>query len=198
MMKHLTVACLLTLAFANLCAAQKSKNDEYVTTRQMDEETRNREALERLGVREGNGSLPAELKGAYKPAELPKGKDAWVVQVFTRGGFTGRGRGDVTITSAGDLRCSASVFDACASRLSPAALESLSKLVANANPKKWKDTPGGACRDCYVALIVLQRRDAKGRGKSYNVYFDDSMLPKMPEEVGRIYTQAFALAAPPK
>ena len=200
MKKRLAVASLLIVACAPLCAAQKSgerksKYGEYF--RQSDEERRSREYVEYFKSLGGDWSLPAELNGAFEPAKLPKGKDAWVVQIVTRGGFTGRGRGDVILTSDGDLRCSLSVFNSCANTLSPAALESLSKLVASANPKEWKGKPVGLCRDCYVSLLALQRRDAKGRGESYKVHFDDTTLAQMPEEVRRLYARAFELATPP-
>jgi hypothetical protein len=184
-----------------LCAAQKSNEKESKydeSLRQMNEEQRNREYLELFRARPGEESLPAQLKDTYEPAELPEGKDSWVVQVVTRGGFTGRGRGDVTLKSDGVVSCSPTVFDPCAGALTPASLETLSKLISAANPKQWKDKPGGLCRDCYVILFALQRRDAKGRAKSYLVYFDDTTLAQMPEEVRQMYKHAFELASPPQ
>jgi hypothetical protein len=203
MKRRLAAACLLTLACAAVCAAQKSgekRSDDHdaVTLKALDEEQRNREYLEHFRARPGEELLPAQLKDAYEPAKLPEGKDAWVVQVVTRGGFTGRGRGDITLKSDGAVSCGPTVFDPCAATLSPASLESLSKLVSAANPLQWKERPGGLCSDCYVSLVALQRRDAKGRGKSYLVYFDDTTLARMPEEVRRMYARAFELASPPK
>lgn len=200
MKKRLAVASLFIVACATICAAQKSgeKDSKYdESIKQTNEEQRNREQLELYRARPGEESLPAQLKDAYEPAKLPKGKDSWVVQVVTRGGFAGRGRGDVTLKSDGVVSCSPTVSDPCASTLAPASLEALSKLIASAEPKSWKDKPGGACRDCYVSLLALQRRDAKGRAKSYVVYFDDLTLAQMPEEVRRIYAHAFEFASPP-
>lgn len=201
MKKRLAIASLFIVACVLPCAAQKSggkdsKHDESV--RQMNEEQRNREQLELYRARPGEESLPAQLKDAYEPAELPKGKDSWVVQVVTRGGFAGRGRGDLTLKSDGVVSCSPTVSDPCAAALAPASLEALSKLIASAEPKDWKDKSGGACRDCYVSLLALQRRDAKGHAKSYIVYFDDLTLAQMPEEVRRIYAHAFEFASPPQ
>jgi len=201
MKKQLALASLLIVACAAVCAAQKSagkesKQDSY--TSDIEEEQRNREYLERFKATGANASLPAELKDAYKPAELPEGRDSWVVQVVTRGGLTGRGRGDVTLKSDGLVSCSPTVFDPCADTLAPASLESLSKLVHAANPKEWRDRPGAVCRDCYVVLFALQRRDAKGRAKSYTVYFDDTTLAQMPEEVRRLYAHALEFASPTK
>lgn len=200
MKKRLAVACLLVVACASSCAAQKSNEKESKydeSLRQTNEEQRNREYLELFRARPGEESLPAQLKDAYTPAELPGGKDSWVVQVITRGGFTGRGRGDVTLKSDGVVSCSPTVFDACADTLPPASLESLSKLVSAANPKEWRDRPGSLCNDCYVVLFALQRRDAKGRAKSYTVYFDDTTLAQMPEAVRQLYAQAFEFASTP-
>src|ERR1044072_6992738 len=120
MKKRLAFACLLVVACALPCAAQKSseKGSKYdESRRQMNEEQRNREYLELFRARPGEESLPAQLKDSYRPAGLPEGKDSWVVQVVTRGGFAGRGRGDVTLKSDGVMSCSPTVFDPCAGAL---------------------------------------------------------------------------------
>src|SRR5688572_1878222 len=98
MKRSLALACLLLAACAPLCAAQeKEEREESLTIRQMDEDERNRETLRRLKVEPGGEALSPALMGAFKPAELPEGDGAWVVQVVTRGGFAGGGRGDVTV-----------------------------------------------------------------------------------------------------
>jgi hypothetical protein len=196
MKRRTALACLVLLASVSLCLGQKSKDKSPPT---VDEENeRLRQSYEWTVPGPFGESVPPALLRALTRVELPEGKDAWVVQVVTSGGFTGRGRGDVTLTSAGVVTCSPAVVVPCADKLSPASLESLSKLIASANPKKWQDRPGGACSDCYGTLLVLQRRDAKGRCESYKVYFDDTTLALMPEEVRQIYARAFDLAAPPK
>jgi hypothetical protein len=188
---RMALACLFLLASASVCLGQKGKDKPPPT---VDEENEKLRQSYEWTVPVGE----LVLLRALARVELPEGKDSWVVQVVTSGGFTGRGRGDVTLTSAGVVTCSPAVVVPCADKLSPASLESLSKLIASANPKRWQDRPGGACSDCYGTLLALQRRDAKGRAESYKVYFDDTTLALMHEEVKQIYAQVFILAAPPK
>jgi hypothetical protein len=39
------------------------------------------------------------------PPSVPDGDGAWTIRITTDGGFTGRGRGNVTLTSQGELTC---------------------------------------------------------------------------------------------
>jgi hypothetical protein len=173
MKKQVAVACLLTLAClacAQPSAAQKSDD-------------RNKPESFAPG---GAESLPPELKDAFKPVELPEGKDAWALQLITRGGLTGRGRGDVTVTSDNRVRCSPDGADCLVKQrgTDPASLfASLSQRVAAARPSKWKASAGAACNDCYLTLFVLQTRAGNGQSKTYTFYWDDSTAAAVPADV---------------
>ena len=185
-------AFLLLLACAPVCLAQKEKGKEKPYVGVDEEQERERRQYEWLVPKRepGSESLPAALAGALSPVELPKGADAWVVQVVTRGGFAGAGRGDVTVTSARAVACKPD--GACAGGLPTSAFESLAALVAAAKPSRWVAPSVGPCRDCYVTALVLRRRDAKGREKTYTTYWDDATYAGAPEEARRIYESAFA------
>jgi hypothetical protein len=122
------------------------------------------------------------LRDAFKPVGVPDGKDAWALQIITRGGITGRGRGDVTVTSDGSVSCTTP----CTFGQSAAALASLSQLIAAAKPSKWKSSVSGTCNDCYLTLLVLQRRSGNGAAKTYTLYWDDTAaVPADVKEIGR-------------
>lgn len=194
-------AFLLLLACAQVCLAQKGKEKKFEppppsSDEEMENLRRSYPVLFPNGRDPGYGSLPPELFSAVGSVRAPKGKDAWVVQVVSRGGLTGLGRGDVTVNSLGEVRCNPFVGPPCGYSLTPGALESLSKLVASARPSKWGAGAMGPCRDCYVTLLELRRRDAKGREKTYTVYWDDSTLAQINEEARRIFSEALAASAP--
>lgn len=185
MKRQLALALLFAVALAPPCLGQKEKEKQEPLTPSHEEGGRLRSHLH---VRPGHGaeSLPPELLGALKPVELPEGEDSWAVQLITRGGFAGTGRGDVTITSDGGVRCSPPAMR-CPDLRPGAALTSLSKLVAAARPSNWKRTAAVPCRDCYVTMLVLQRREGGGAVKTYTAYWDDTNAASIPVEVSNIY-----------
>jgi hypothetical protein len=77
----------------------------------------------------------------------------------------------------------------------PEALRSLAGVVAAARTTNWEGFPAGMCRDCYVTIMMLQRRDAGGAEQTYLFYWDDMTAGKVPENVKRVYDTALALAS---
>ena len=196
MTREVVCAALLLLAASPASFAQKDKDEpeEAPFTTQAEEDEKWTRYLA-VKPEPGAESLPPALAGALQPVELPEGGDAWAVQVMTRGGFTGLGRGDVTVNSAGAVTCTPAAGP-CPASLSAAALESLAKVVAAAEPARWKGPGVGACRDCYVTLLALRRREKSGGLKTYTVYWDDITSAKLPAEVARLYLEALKLTAP--
>lgn len=184
MKRQLAVACLLILACAPPSAARQSddkdKSEPAAPKQAEDESKRERPRVFKLAP--GGESLPPELMDAFKPAELPEGKDSWALQIITRGGLAGGGRGDVVVTSDGRVSCSQQAAP-CAVKPPGAALASLSRLVAAARPSKWKSSAGAACRDCYVTLFVLQRRAGDGQAKTHMLHWDDTTAAAVPADV---------------
>ena len=169
MKRQLAVACLLILACAPPLAARRAEGGGWPSP----------------PTQARGESLPPELRDAFKPVGLPEGKGSWALQLITRGGIAGGGRGDVTVTSDGRVTCGPSAAP-CGLRRQAAAPDLLSRLVAAAKPSKWKAPAAGTCADCYLTLFVLQRREGSGREKTYTFYWDDTTAAAVPADVKAI------------
>ena len=191
MKKQIVVAALALLASAPLCLGQTTQARPQPTPSAQEEEERFRQLLilpaESLGT-----SLPPILRGTLQFFELPDGKDSWAVQLVTRGGFLGGGKGDLNINSAGALSCSAKITP-FPKKPTPAALEALAKRVLAAKPAAWEGSAVSTCADCFVTLLALQRRERDGSVKTYIAYWDDATQSRMPAEVRRLYAAVSAL-----
>lgn len=102
-----------------------------------------------------SSDLPPVFMGSVHAIPLPDGDGAWVLQIVSRGGFTGRGTGDVIVMSDGLVRRSSAATES----MSPEALGSLSRRIRRTNPAQW--TVGSRlsrCSDCVATLIVLTVR----------------------------------------
>jgi hypothetical protein len=96
---------------------------------------------------------------------LPDGDGAWTLAVVTTGGFTGLGRGDVIVTSAGGRAC-APPRAVCGNRLSDADLQPLASLVARLITLQWPVSgTAGLCADCYRTIVTFRYRTKTGRCK---------------------------------
>lgn len=141
---------------------------------------------------------PGERAPATKPVEsqttdiskdqvkLSPEKGAWVVEVQSGGGFHGRGRGSLTVTSEG--RLTSTVTEAtCEAELESPVLEALARLARAARPFSEVGINTSVCSDCYTTSIVLRRRESDGSEQRYVAYWDDSTKKKMPAEIIKIY-----------
>lgn len=182
MKRRIAVSLFVLLASASLCFGQKSKS----SSEEQEEQLR---FYEGLLPKVAQNSTSTSARAQF---QAPKGKDTWAVRIASGGGFASRRRGDMIVNSLGEVTCGPSADAQCAYKLSPASLESLSKLIADATPSKWGASATSFCTDCYGTMMELHRRDAKGREKVYLVYWDDSTFANVPEEARLIFSEASA------
>ena len=141
----------------------------------------------------------AQEPPAQLPAlPLPAGGDAWTVRVETTGGFTGRGTGNLTATSAGEVFCVLIVR--CPRRLIPEANRSLSQLVRAIPliappPRSSSSTTNTTCNDCVTTRMTVQRRDEDGE-HTLRYTWDVSTAHAVPEEALRLRAAILGLTAP--
>jgi hypothetical protein len=130
---------------------------------------------------------------------LADDEGAWVVAVVTSGGFTGRGTGSLTVSSAGESSCVA--VAACPARLVEDARRSLTRRVLALTLRPISPPPEprprqGVCNDCVTTTLTVRRRDADGeRGVTYS--WDVTTSSRIPGEVLRLHDELLALTAPP-
>jgi hypothetical protein len=102
--------------------------------------------------------------------EPPTGDGAWVLRVVSRGGITGIGRGNFTISSDAQLTCSR---PGCAPTLSEARVRQIGEMIAAIDAAAWVSQPKSICSDCYETVLTVYRRE----GQNVRVYvaqWDDS------------------------
>jgi len=129
--------------------------------------------------------LPAGM-GAFQIVGLSPEANSWAVQIITRGGIAGKGKGDLTITSQGHLVWN-EIKNQCNVKLRNDVLQMLTQTAFSADASKWVGRQSRVCSDCYVTAIVLQRREADGIGRMYIAYWDDATAVKISDGVRNVY-----------
>ena len=129
--------------------------------------------------------LPAGI-GAFQIVGLSPEANSWAVQIITRGGIAGKGKGDLTITSQGNLFWN-EIKNQCNVKLRDDVLQVLTQMAFSADASKWVWRPSRVCSDCYVTAIVLQRREGDGIGRTYIAYWDDATAGKISEGLRKVY-----------
>jgi hypothetical protein len=124
--------------------------------------------------------------GAFQIVGLSPEANSWVVQIITRGGFAGKGKGDLTITSQGHLVWN-EIKNQCNVKLRDDVLQMLTQTAFSADASKWAGRSSRVCSDCYVTAIVLQRREGDGTGRMYIAYWDDATAGKISEGLRKVY-----------
>jgi hypothetical protein len=124
--------------------------------------------------------------GPIRKVELSPEANSWAVQIISRGGFAGTGRGDLTITSQGRLDWNG-VENQCNVKLREDLLQTLSQTALSANASGWSKSTASLCADCYVTAIVLQRREGAGMARTYIAYWDDATAGNISENLKKVY-----------
>jgi hypothetical protein len=143
-------------------------------------------ALVMLVAAQAAANLPALL--------LPPENGAWVVRVETSGGFTGRGTGHFTASSAGNFACVS--VKSCPDRLVPERQRTLTALVS-ALPAVEKIPPSGplqpgSCSDCVTTTMIVRQRTPEGE-RTLRYSWDLSTMTTIPEEARRLHAAIDAL-----
>jgi hypothetical protein len=120
--------------------------------------------------------FPQRFAAAVPEVPVPPGAGAWVLQVITVGGITGRGTEPITLTSEG------------------ANLAPLRDAVRQAPGWNWSGSAfGSTCSDCYSTLLVLTFRDDTGLARRYVAYWDPTTRARLAKDVARLHDMAVAL-----
>src|SRR5882724_9422512 len=169
----------------NSLANQENSSNTTPKTQQVQQENRNATHPEVL--------LKAPRTIAVSPQALPPGDNVWTVQILSSGGFTGSGRGDLTLTSEGILTWSGA-DGSCGKKLTDEAMRALAKIVlaANAPASGSEKSLSGMCFDCYVTTMILQRRGTGGTVSAATVSWDDASQAQVAADLVSIYKAAIA------
>jgi len=144
--------------------------------------------LQRLNSARGQNTtvvLPGGM-GAFHKVELSPEANSWAVQIITRGGLDGKGKGDLTITSQGRLVWNER-RNQCNVKLRDDVLQMLAQTAFSADASKWVGLPSVICADCFETAIVLQRREGAGIVRMYIAYWDDGTAGKISEGLRQVY-----------
>src|SRR5262245_51379339 len=129
--------------------------------------------------------------GADQSMRMPEGPNAWAIRILSQGGFTGRGRGDLEISSDG-YRSWQGPPEPCAVELSADSLAELSEVVTGLDSSAWTSPAASPCFDCYVTTMVLRRREQDGIERIYTVTWDDPARSDLSESVRKMYDAVIA------
>jgi hypothetical protein len=182
LLRHLIV--IINLIPSCLCFAQEGANKTPSSSTAQKPETE----LQRPNsaqVQNPTVVLPDGL-GAFQKVELSPEANSWAVQIITRGGLDGRGKGDLTITSQGRLVWN-EVKNQCNVKLGDDVLQMLTQTAFSVDASNWGRQTSGICADCFVTAIALQRREGDGIGRMYIAYWDDSTAGKISEGLRKVY-----------
>lgn len=128
---------------------------------------------------------------------------AWRLKLSSSGGFSGRGGGEVSITSRGEVVAgrppvSTQVAPACEGKLRPTQLRALSRAVSAARPATWRkryidpQNPDGCCDQFSFQLELELKRSAAAPPQSYTTGWHEGAAKFLPKELREILTAATA------
>jgi hypothetical protein len=175
---------IINLIPSCLCFAQEGANKTPSTSPAQKPETE----LQRPNsaqVQNPTVALPVGF-GGFRKVKLSPEANSWAVQIISRGGLAGHGRGNLTITSQGKLVWNSSK-NRCNAKLGDDVLQMLTQTAFSANASKWGGQKSRICADCFVTAIVLQRREGDGIGRTYIAYWDSGTEENISDELRKVY-----------
>lgn len=135
-------------------------------------------------------SVPgADPKGANPPMSTPK-MSAWDAAVVTSGGITGRGLGDVTVSSTGAGHVTDPVRG-CDAKVASRDLENLANRVANTEAFRWQDSyaspanPHGYADQIRYELTLSRTVD--GTTEKRTTFWYDDNVDALPADLAALY-----------
>jgi hypothetical protein len=182
MVKRLLFLSLILLTTETLCSSQIASNKKRrpPKTSQVSGES----------IQPNIIPVHPVLGNTLRPVELPQREGAWAVQIVTRGGVMGTGKGDLIITSEGEAIFT-HVGASRTVKLLPDADRKIGQAVASTKPTNWNTPSSSLCNDCYITMLALYRRDAGI--KTYIVEWDDVTTGELPDDVTELYATAMSL-----
>ena len=128
-----------------------------------------------------------------EPVALAPGDNAWAVQIVSRGGLTGTGRGDLTLSSDGILFWNGA-DGSCNKKLTDETMKALTEVVlaADLSVSLSEGAPAGFCGDCYVTSMIVQHRGVAGVSRASRATWDDANQAKVPADIFTIYESLMA------
>jgi hypothetical protein len=185
LLRHLII--IINLLPGCLYLAQESANKTPSSSAQKPETEL--QGSDSVLVQDPPAKLPPALRGllsTLRKIELSPEANSWAVQIVSRGGITGRGRGDLTIKSQGDLAWNA-VENQCNVKLRDDVIQMLTQTAFSANASGWGGPKASYCSDCFVYAMVLQRREHDGTERTYVAYWDDSTAKNISDELRKVF-----------
>lgn len=130
-----------------------------------------------------------------RPARLKV--SAWRLKLTSSGGFSGRGGGEVSITSRGEVVAGGPpaanrVGPSCKGRLRPAQLRALNQAISSARPAAWRaryvdpKNPDGCCDQFSFQLELEVNRSANAPSQTYTTGWHQESQRLMPKEIREI------------
>jgi hypothetical protein len=112
---------------------------------------------------------------------------AWTVTIETSGGFTGRGRGSVAISGAGNVAAQPPAVPGasqgrCTARLTAAELATLRTAIDSTDAESWDGKRfGAAAADAMTYTLTLRRG-----GRTWTATWFDSSRQEIPERLSAL------------
>ena len=147
---------------------------------------------------QGDQSAPRPSSGKKaaahaRPSERFK-VSAWRLKLTSSGGISGRGGGEVTITSRGEVvagrpPAGGQLGPSCEGKLRPSRLRAIAQAVLSARPAAWRtryvdpQNPDGCCDQFSYQLELELSSSAGARPQTYTTGWHEGSRKLLPKEL---------------